>query len=75
MNYLELLQKTLEPMLADGVEVTLESTFKDLRVDSLDLVELVYELEEELNITFEDDELADLKNVGDVIQLIEAKKK
>ena len=73
MNYFDQINEKLQPKLK-GKELTLESTFKDLGIDSLDLVDLVFELEEELGVTFEDDELAGLKTCGDVVALIESKK-
>lgn len=48
--------------------VTESSTFDDLKIDSLDLVELVCELEDRLNIDFGDPE--DLNTVGDVVSYI-----
>ena len=56
-----------------GKELTRESNFKDLGLDSLDLVDLVYQFEEELGVQFEDEELAGLKTVQDVVNLIESK--
>ena len=70
MNYFDQINEKLQPKLK-GKELTLESTFKDLGIDSLDLVDLVFELEEELGVTFEDDELAGLKTCKDVVALIE----
>ena len=48
--------------------------FKDLGIDSLDLVDLVFELEEEIGVQFEDDELLELKTVKDLLDLIAKKK-
>lgn len=48
--------------------VTETSTFDDLKIDSLDLVELVCELEDRLNIDFGDPE--GLNTVGDVVSYI-----
>ncbi len=73
MDTLEMIKKELEPKL-NGKEITLDSTFKDLGLDSLDLVELVFQFEEALGVQFEDDELASLKTVQDVVTLIESKK-
>lgn len=73
MDTLEMIKKELEPKL-NGKEITLDSTFKDLGLDSLDLVELVFQFEEALGVQFEDDELAGLKTVQDVVTLIESKK-
>ena len=72
MNAFETIKKELEPKLK-GKELTLESNFKDLGLDSLDLVDLVYPFEEELGVQFEDEELAGLKTVQDVVNLIESK--
>ena len=72
MNAYKKIKKELEPKLK-GKELTLESNFKDLGLDSLDLVDLVYQFEEELGVQFEDEELAGLKTVQDVVNLIESK--
>jgi acyl carrier protein len=45
----------------------------DLDADSLDLAELVMALEDEFDITVEEDELADIKTVGQAIDLVEGK--
>ena len=50
--------------------ITEESTFESLNIDSLDMVELVCNLEDELGIDFGEPE--GLKNVGDVIRHIES---
>jgi len=49
-------------------EITLESNFEELGIDSLDLVELVMQLEEEFDITIE--ESSELKTVQDVVEYI-----
>lgn len=72
MNYFDEIKKELEGKLK-GHELTLDSKFKDLGIDSLDLVDLVFELEEKLNITFEDEELMSIQTVSDLIQLLEKK--
>jgi len=56
---------------ADADSITLESTFADLGVDSLDTVEMVMELEEELGIELELEEK--LATVGELVAFIEAK--
>lgn len=50
-----------------------DSLRDDLGLDSLDAVLLVLELEEQLLIDIEDDELALLDTVGELLELIEAK--
>ena len=73
MNTFEMIKKELEPKLK-GKELTLESTFKDVNLDSFDLADLVFQMEEYLGIVFEEDELMALKTVGDVVKLIDSKK-
>ena len=50
-------------------DVKLESTFKDLNIDSLDTVELLMNLEDELNIEIELTEK--VETVGDLVKFIE----
>lgn len=52
-------------------KVTAEMTFEDLGADSLDVVELVMELEDTFNIQFDDDKIEELKNIGDAVTYIE----
>jgi acyl carrier protein len=55
----------------DEDSIKLESTFKeDLNIDSIDLVELIMQLEEEYDIEFDDDQADKLKSVGDVVEYI-----
>ena len=52
-------------------EVTRESSFvDDLKADSLDVVELVMEFEDEFGITIPDDDYDKIKTVGDAITYI-----
>ena len=44
---------------------------EDMGADSLDIVELVMELEEEFEITIPDDQAEKIKNVGEAIDYIE----
>ncbi len=73
MDYLAKITEVLEPKLK-GKTLTEESNFKDLGIDSLDLVDLVFQMEEALDVQFEDEELLTIKTVGDLIRLVEAKR-
>ncbi|BES65804.1 acyl carrier protein [Gottschalkiaceae bacterium SANA] len=54
--------------------VTLEANFKeDLEADSLDMMQLVMEIEEEFEIEVETEELATILTVGDLVAYIEKK--
>ena len=55
-------------------QVTVESRFsEDLDADSLDMVEATMALEEALGIRIADEELADVKTVGEAVNLAAAK--
>lgn len=53
-----------------GVEATEEDTFKDLYMDSLDLVEIIIECEKEFSYSITDDKVQNLKTVEDLVNLI-----
>lgn len=53
-----------------GVEASVEDTFDDLYVDSLDLVEIIIECEQEFGYLIKDDKVQNLKTVGDLVNLI-----
>ena len=53
-------------------QVTRTASFlEDMGADSLDIVELVMELEEEFEITIPDDQAEKIKTVGEAIDYIE----
>ena len=64
----------VEVFAVDPSKVTLEASFSDdLGADSLDLVELVMALEETFDIEVAEDELKDIRTVGEAFELIYAK--
>ncbi|MCR5809154.1 MAG: acyl carrier protein [Clostridiales bacterium] len=55
--------------------ITLDTRFvEDLKADSLDLVELVMDLEDRYGVEIPDEQLAEVKTVGDIIEIIENNK-
>ncbi len=56
----------------DVNKITLESTFEDMHIDSLDLVEIVMEIEDAFNITIEPGD--DMQTVEDLIRYIRESK-
>jgi len=59
----------------DEADVKLEALFKeDLDADSLDIVELVMELEDEFNLEISDEDAEKIQSVGDVVSYIESHK-
>lgn len=54
-------------------EVTLESKLiEDLGADSLDIVELLMELEDTYGITIPDQDAANLATIGDIVKFLES---
>lgn len=53
-------------------EITLDTTFEELGFDSLDGLNLVFELEEEFDLTIPDDRVGDMKGVRQAVEGIEA---
>ena len=72
---LETIKKILvDTASVDAAKVTKEASLKeDLGIDSLDSVEMVLELENQFDIQIEDEEVANLVTVGDVMNLISEK--
>jgi acyl carrier protein len=68
------LKKLLENRGIKTGQLTESSTLKDIGIDSLDLVEVLLELEKELNVTFSDDELLSCRSISDVVNLVAKKK-
>ena len=55
-------------------KVTSDASFSDdLDADSLDLVELVMEIEEEFGVSVEEEELENITTVGAVVEMIKTK--
>jgi acyl carrier protein len=50
--------------------VTRTSTFEQLDVDSLDLVELAQVIEDEFGIALKGDDVKDIKTVGELVDLV-----
>ena len=61
----------VEVLAVDPSKVTLEASFSDdLGADSLDLVELVMELEEVFSITVDESELEGVETVAQAYELV-----
>ncbi len=67
-------QILVDTLSLDAAAITPEASLtEDLDVDSLAAVELAMELESTFDITIEDEEIAALKSVNDIIALVEGK--
>ena len=59
-----------EVLRIESEKITSADTFDDLYVDSLDLVEIIIECEQEFGYPIKDDKVQNLKTVGDLVNLI-----
>jgi len=53
--------------------VTSESVITELGIDSLSMMQIVGEMETELGVMIPDEDLVELKTVGDLVKKIEAR--
>ena len=51
--------------------ITPETSFEELNIDSLDKINISFEVEEAFNIAIPDDALGSLRTVGDVVRGVE----
>ncbi len=71
MSTLDTIKEILNENLdIEPEDITLDSTFDSLNIDSLDMVELICALEDELNIDFGEPE--GLETVNDLIEYVDS---
>jgi acyl carrier protein len=74
LNFTELQELAAEILGADPEQVQLNVSFaRDLAADSLDLVELIAAVEDKYDVELPEDELEQMKNVGDLWAFLEEK--
>jgi acyl carrier protein len=61
------LQIIAETQRKDPSQVTIDSTFEELGIDSMDGVNIVFALENEFNINVPDEEVKNIHSVRDVV--------
>jgi acyl carrier protein len=75
----ELLNTFTEILVEDfdipAEEITPDATFEALGLDSLDVVDLTLAVEERAGIKLEDEELEDVRTVGDAVEAADKKQK
>lgn len=72
MLFEEIREVICEQLGIEEEEVKLETTFEELGADSLDLFQIVIELEEKYNIQIE--EVEGLKTIQDAVEYVEKNK-
>ncbi|MEQ6375293.1 acyl carrier protein [Bacillaceae bacterium S4-13-56] len=67
-------QIIIDRLDVDEAKVIMEASFKeDLEADSLDVVELVMELEDEFDMEISDDDAEKINTVGDAVNYINSR--
>lgn len=74
MNSLETVKSILSKRGVDTSKLKESDSLQDLGLDSLDLVEVMLEIEDTLKIEFSSNEIASLNTLKDVAELINSKK-
>ena len=65
-----------EKLSIDASSITLESDLqKDFGADSLDAVEIVMAVEDEFDLSIDDEDLLEIRTVNDIVQQIEKRLK
>jgi acyl carrier protein len=72
MVYEKISEIIADKMDIDASDISMESSFESLKIDSLDMVEIVMDIEEEFDISIEEAE--NLKTVADLVNFIEENK-
>jgi acyl carrier protein len=62
--------ETLASFGPDADQISRESTFEELDIDSLDLVELAQVVEDDYGVVLKGEDMKELKTVGDAVDLI-----
>ena len=74
MNSLETVKSILAKRGVDASKLKETDSLQELGLDSLDLVEVMLEIEDALKIEFSSNEIASLTTIKDVADLINSKK-
>jgi acyl carrier protein len=69
-----IIKNLMEQLDLERDEITLEKSFvEDFEMDSLDMVEMLIELEKETGIKIPNEEVKDIKTVGQLVSYLEGK--
>lgn len=71
MNFEKVCEIIAKQLDVDASSITLESRLvDDLKADSLDVVELIMDLEQEFDIEIPDEELPNVRTVRDIVEYV-----
>ena len=74
MDTLEIMRQAVTKELGrDLGELTLETSFEDMQLDSLEVVQMIMAIEEAFDIEIADEDVDGFKKVGQLVEYIEEK--
>ena len=72
MNFEKVRKIVAQQLDLDPETITAESRLiEDLKADSLDIVELIMDLEQDFGVEIPDDDLPNIKTIGDIVSYLE----
>lgn len=73
MNFEKIKEVIVDTLSCNPEDVTMEASLEDtLGMDSLDAVQVNMAIEEVLGVQIPDEELANMKTVGDIVEYVDA---
>lgn len=73
MNFEKIKEVIVDTLSCNPEDVTMEASLEDtLGMDSLDAVQVNMAIEEALGVQIPDEELANMKTVGDIVEYVDA---
>jgi acyl carrier protein len=72
-NYIELKVKCILSSILDYNKLETSTKLADLNIDSLDIIEIQYKLEDSFNINIEDDFMNNIVDINGIIELVKSK--
>lgn len=72
MDHIEekLIEIVKKQLTIKNISVNLDSKFKDINADSLDIVEIALKVEEEFDIEIPEDSAENIESVKDVVEIV-----
>ena len=74
--YLEKIADIVKSHLAldESGQITPETSLKDMKIDSLDVVEIIMKIEDAFEIEIPDEKLKEFRNLGDIAEYVKSVK-
>jgi acyl carrier protein len=66
----KLIDMVKKQLTIKNVSVNLDSNFKDINADSLDIVEIALKVEDEFNIEIPEDSAENIETIRDVVNIV-----